>query len=424
MAPRAHLAIYKVCPNCSDSDIIAAFEQAIQDGVHIINLSVSGFPTAEFYNDAVARSSYPAIEKGISVSVSAGNMGSSSSLGHSAPWLMVVGSTSTDRRLAATVKLGNSKEFVGETAYQPSWFNSSVLLPLAFPGINNTIETLYCKNGSMNTIDVKGKIVLCWSAGNVVFQGRVVKEAGGAAMILVGRGGNTPQVRHVLPVSYVKYADGNNIMQYYRSSLSARSIPKATIVFQGQVPGLRPAPGIDTTSSRGPSLTNGGILKPDVVAPGKDILGAWPYRSGPSDNFFRLASGTSMAAPHVAGIMALIKKKHPTWSPAAIQSAIITTAKDMDLDGKPMVDNKNGKPASIFAKGAGLVNPSGAMDPGLVYDRNISDYKGYMCGLGYSSSNVELIIRKHVNCTKVKKIKSITAELCIHHGDLEQHLAQ
>ncbi|KAJ0972875.1 hypothetical protein J5N97_020834 [Dioscorea zingiberensis] len=113
-----------------------------------------------------------------------------------------------------------------------------------------------------------------------------------------------------------------------------------------------------------------------------------------------------MAAPHVAGIMALIKKKHPTWSPAAIQSAIITTAKDMDLDGKPMVDNKNGKPASIFAKGAGLVNPSGAMDPGLVYDRNISDYKGYMCGLGYSSSNVELIIRKHVNCTKVKKIKA------------------
>lgn len=112
-----------------------------------------------------------------------------------------------------------------------------------------------------------------------------------------------------------------------------------------------------------------------------------------------------MASPHVAGVMALIKKKHPTWSQAAIQSAIITTADDVDLAGNRFIDMKNWKPSNIFARGAGHINPPKAMDPGLVYDRNINDYIGYMCGLKYNPTLMQRITGRKVNCTTVKNIK-------------------
>ena len=112
-----------------------------------------------------------------------------------------------------------------------------------------------------------------------------------------------------------------------------------------------------------------------------------------------------MASPHVAGVMALIKKKHPKWSQAAIQSAIVTTADDVDLAGNPFIDMKNWKPSNIFARGAGHINPAKAMDPGLVFDRNFSDYIGYMCGLKYNPSLMQRITGRKVNCTKEKNIK-------------------
>ncbi|KAJ0977813.1 hypothetical protein J5N97_013287 [Dioscorea zingiberensis] len=112
-----------------------------------------------------------------------------------------------------------------------------------------------------------------------------------------------------------------------------------------------------------------------------------------------------MAAPHVAGVMALIKKKYPTWSPAAIQSAIITSADDVDLAGKPFTDMKTWKPSNIFARGAGHLNPPKAMDPGLVFDRNFNDYIGYMCALKYDPITMQRFNGRKIDCAKEKKIK-------------------
>ncbi|RCV07674.1 LOW QUALITY PROTEIN: hypothetical protein SETIT_1G264200v2 [Setaria italica] len=133
-------------------------------------------------------------------------------------------------------------------------------------------------------------------------------------------------------------------------------------------------------SSRGPSRNNGGVLKPDILGPGVDILAAVPRsRRGPS---FASLSGTSMSAPHLA---ASRRCAHPTWSPAAIKSAIMTTA-------DTSVTDEAGAPASYFAMGAGLVNPAKATDPGLVYDISPEEYIPYLCGLGYTDDQVNRII--------------------------------
>ncbi|KAM0944847.1 putative cucumisin [Dioscorea sansibarensis] len=402
MAPRAHLAIYKTYD--SRADYIKSYDQAMIDEVNIINYSLGDEPTANFHDDEAAFAGYKATRKGIPVSVSAGNRGTAKGLSHSAPWLTVVGASWPDRRLAAAVKLGNGDEFIGETGfYQPTHFNSSIFLPIVYPGANNKTETKGCWSDSLNGINVKNKIVLCWAGNKNVDKGRVVLSAGGAAMILMGPIVNTRNDRHVLPVSHVNLEDANKILDYYK--LPGGSPPRATIIFKGQVSGRSPAPAIGTLSSSGPSLTNGGILKPDVIAPGYEILGASIHKDKPFNNYFKFDTGTSMASPHVAGVMALLKKKYPKWSPAAIQSAIITTADDVDLAGKPFTHMKTWKPCNIFDRGAGHINPTKAMDPGLVYDRNFNDYIGYMCALNYNSTHMELFNGRKVDCAKEKKIK-------------------
>ncbi|KAG0483368.1 hypothetical protein HPP92_011452 [Vanilla planifolia] len=115
-----------------------------------------------------------------------------------------------------------------------------------------------------------------------------------------------------------------------------------------------------------------------------------------------------MAAPHVSGVAALLKKLHPDWSPAAIKSAIMTSALTVDRDGNPITDDASGKPASIFAVGAGHVNPPSARDPGLVYNASTEDYIPYLCGLkGYTTLKVRKIVKMPVICKEKKGAEEV-----------------
>ncbi|XP_066324408.1 subtilisin-like protease 1 [Miscanthus floridulus] len=171
---------------------------------------------------------------------------------------------------------------------------------------------------------------------------------------------------------------------------------------KGRTPGSGGTPHsatIPAFSSRGPSRNNGSVLKPDIVGPVVDILAAVPGSArGPS---FASLSGTSMAAPHLSGVAALIKRAHPTWSPAAIKSAIMTTA-DASLT------DATGTPASYFAMGAGLVDAAKAIDPGLVYDTSPEEYIPYLCGLGYTDEQVNLIIypAPAVHCAEMENTEA------------------
>ncbi|CAN1186316.1 Subtilisin-like protease 4 [Linum perenne] len=404
IAPLAHLAVYKICNaagSCKETDILAAMDAAVEDGVDILSLSL-GAGSFPFYEDGIAVGAYGAAQKGVLVTCSAGNLGpKKASLSNEAPWILTVGAGTMDRSVRATVKLGNNAELNGESLSQPKG-SPPKLLPLVYAGANGNPTSALCEPGSLKGVDVKGKVVLCEvdaSRLGKIQKGEEVKRAGGAAMILMNdehAGFETTPDLHLLPASHVSYVDGMNIKRYINSSSS----PTATVVSKGTIFGLPYAPQVATFSSRGPSLASPGILKPDILGPGHRILAAWPSPRGQFS--FNLMSGTSMACPHLSGIAALLKSSHPDWSPAAIKSAIMTTADLTDLGGNLITDQQFAA-VNVFAIGSGHVNPRRADNPGLVYDIQPDDYIPYLCGLGYNDTQVGFTVQKRVDCSTLSK---------------------
>ncbi|PPS06312.1 hypothetical protein GOBAR_AA14333 [Gossypium barbadense] len=423
MAPLAHLAMYKVCgAGCSESAILAAMDAGVEDGVDVLSLSLGG-GSIPFYMDSIALGAFTAIQKGVFVSCSAGNEGPSyGTLSNEAPWILTVGASTIDRSIAAVPKLGNGLTFDGESLYQPNDFPST-LLPLVYSGANGKAASAFCAPGSLKDVDVKGKVVLCERGGDIgrIDKGQEVKDNGGAAMILMNdklNGFSTIADPHVLPATHVGYETGLSIQKYINSTMNAT----ATIIFKGTVLGKQTAPEVTSFSSRGPSLQSFGILKPDIIGPGVSILAAWPVsveNKTNTNSTFNMISGTSMSCPHLSGIAALLKSSHPDWSPAAIKSAIMTTASLVNLGGNPIVDETN-TTADIFATGAGHVNPSKANDPGLIYDIQPDDYIPYLCGLNYTDEEVGTIVQQTVNCSS----ESIIAEAELNYPSFSILLAE
>lgn len=414
IAPMAHLAIYKVCGTfCFESDILAAMDAAVDDGVDILSLSL-GAISVNLHDDAIALGAYTATEKGILVSCSAGNRGPSNfSLSNEAPWIFTVGASTIDRKIRATAVLGNNTTFDGESAFQPANFPTTQL-PLVYAGMLNATDPQirFCSERSLNKTDIRGKVVVCDLGGLIpgIKKGMAVKNGGATAMIIVNTaayGNLTLAEAHVLPTTHVSYADGLKIKTYINSTTA----PTATIVFKGTVIGDDRAPIVAAFSSRGPNNVSPGILKPDILGPGVNILAAWPVSVENNTNTaytFNVISGTSMSCPHLSGVAALLKSAHPDWSPAAIKSAIMTTADVVNLAKNPIEDERF-LPANVFSTGSGHVNPSKANNPGLVYDLKPEDYIPYLCGLNYTNREVGAILQRRVNCS---------AESSIQEGDL------
>ncbi|KAL3737132.1 hypothetical protein ACJRO7_025972 [Eucalyptus globulus] len=376
MAPHAHLAIYQVCSalDCFESDFLAGFDAALADGVDMLSLSLGG-DSLPFYMDSLAIATFAAIQRGIFVSCAAGNTGPHlGTVSNVAPWMLTVGASSTDRNFASNVKLGNGVEYEGEALSQLSF--PSTLLPLVYPGIDGTEGSKYCLKGALISSEIKGKVVACESGrGNPSME---VKRAGGAAMIFMNpKLAGIANMAYVfpLPTSQVSYFTGKEIKAYINST----ETPTATI---GTTYGNPTAPALTVFSSRGPSSVSPGILKPDVIGPGLDILAAWPFpisNDTKAKYYFDILFGTSTSCPHLSGIAALIKAAHPDWSPAAIKSAIMTSAKQLNIKQNPILDERL-QPADVFGIGAGHVNPAKAIDPGFIYDIQPDNYIPYLCG--------------------------------------------
>ncbi|CAA3011690.1 subtilisin-like protease [Olea europaea subsp. europaea] len=403
IAPLAHLAIYKVCSaSCPESAILAAMDAAIDDGVDVLSISLGG-PSSDFYSDSIALGAFSAMRKGIFVSCSAGNGGPYNySILNEAPWILTVGASTIDRKITATAVLGNDESFDGESAFQPMDF-ASAFLPLVDARMLNSsdFDVQYCLPESLNKTNIRGKIVVCEVGGGIkrILKGQAVKDAGGIAMILVNNEqyGNTKFAEaHVVPAAHISYADGLKVKIYINSTLN----PVAKILLKGTLIGDDRAPVVAAFSSRGPNFESPGIPKPDILGPGVNILAAWPVsveKTTHTKSTFNMISGTSMSCPHLSGVAALLKSSHPNWSPAAIKSAIMTTADVVNIARKP-IEDENFLPANVFATGSGHVNPSRANDPGLVYDIQPEDYVPYLCGLNYTNRQVGIIIQRRVNC--------------------------
>ncbi|KAL8053715.1 hypothetical protein ABFX02_05G091100 [Erythranthe guttata] len=385
VAPLAHLAIYKVCSSssdgCSESDILAAMDAVIDDGVDVISIS-SGGRSTRFYEDNLALGAFSAVQRGIWVICSAGNDGPAhTTLVNGAPWILTVGASTTDRSLRGTAVLGNNVEFNGESVFPLDSPPLPPQLPLLYPGMNGVLAASLCNAESLN--DTRS-------------------TAGGTAMILMNmdyQGFTTSTDVYAIPATNVNYEDGLTILSY----LNSTSTPTATIEFKGTITGDRKSPTVADFSARGPNYESQGILKPDVVGPGVNILAAWPNlvaNNNTRSNYFEMISGTSVSCPHLSGVAALIKSAHPDWSPAAIKSAIMTSADVVDRENHPIMDEEH-LPADAFAIGAGHVNPARASDPGLIYDIAPDDYIPYLCGLNYTSRKVSKILLRRAHCSAV-----------------------
>ena len=131
----------------------------------------------------------------------------------------------------------------------------------------------------------------------------------------------------------------------------------------------------------GPALAGGGdLLKPDITAPGVDVIAAVSPAGDANGNAFNAQSGTSASTPHVSGIAALVMQAHETWSPMWVKSALMTTATTLDNQGKPI--QRSGRDATPLDDGSGHVSPARAFDPGVVYDSDADDWIAYGCAIG------------------------------------------
>ncbi|EYU40429.1 hypothetical protein ABFS82_14G120600 [Erythranthe guttata] len=416
VAPKARLAVYKVCwknSGCFDSDILAAFDAAVNDGVDVISISIGGSDgtSSPYYLDPIAIGSYGAVSRGIFVSSSAGNGGPNvMSATNLAPWLTTVGAGTIDRNFPAEVILSDGRKFTGVSIYSGEQLNGK-MYPLIYPGKSGALSASLCMENSLSPNSIKGKIVICDRGSNPrVAKGLVVKKAGGIGMILANGESNGEGLvgdAHLLPACAVGSSEGDRIKAY----LSSNPTATATINFRGTVVGTKPAPVVASFSGRGPNGLNLEILKPDLIAPGVNILAAWTEAVGPtgldSDNRkteFNIVSGTSMACPHVSGAAALLKSAHPDWSPAAIRSAMMTTATLTDNSFSRMTDEFSNKSATPYDFGAGNLNLDLAMDPGLVYDLMNEDYVSFLCSIEYAPTTIQVITRSRVNCPMRKPL--------------------
>ncbi|KAK7349377.1 hypothetical protein VNO77_06702 [Canavalia gladiata] len=397
IASRARVAMYKALweDGSYSSDIIAAIDAAISDGVDVISLSL-GFNDVPLYEDPIAIATFAAIEKGIFVSTSAGNAGPIlGTLHNGTPWVITVAAGTLDREFQGTLMLGNGVQITGLSLYHGNWSSSHV--PIVFMDFCDNVDKL---------INVRSKIVVCEDDGTLSDQVSNVNLANVVAAVFISNSSDTLfYIENSFASIIISPLNGEIVKAYIRNNSNSQ----ASMSFKTTTLGSKPAPSVDSYSSRGPSSSCPFVLKPDITAPGTLILAAWPQKVpvqvyGKQKFFsdFNLLSGTSMACPHVAGVATLLRAAYPDWSPAAIRSAIMTTSDIYDNTMGPIKDiGDDYKPATPLALGAGHINPNKALDPGLVYDVGIQDYVNLLCALNFTQKNITTITKSSSNdCSK------------------------
>ncbi|KAG2601309.1 subtilisin-like protease SBT3.5 isoform X2 [Panicum virgatum] len=395
-APRARIAVYKsVWPSSggwragTTATVLAAIDDAIHDGVDVLSLSL----VAEENSFGALH----AVQKGIAVVYAAGNLGPARQVvSNTAPWVITVAASKIDRSFPTVITLGNKQQIVGQSLYyeEDSSPPRRGFKLLAFGGL--------CSSSALNATDVRGKIVLCASLLASLLEPfplalRNVLNGGGVGIIFAQYTTNlvdaTADCKGIACV-LVDLDTANLITLYMGDARSpvAKIAPARTVTGEEAV-----APKVAAFSSRGPSINYPEVIKPDIAAPGASILGA-------IKDAYVIGSGTSMATPHVSGVVALLKALHPNWSPAALKSAIMTTASVSDGRGMPIL--AQGMPQKIadpFDYGGGHINPNKAADPGLIYDIDPSDYnKFFSCNFMKSvQCNATMLPGYHLNLPSI-----------------------
>ncbi len=374
IAPRARVVAYSACGElgCFTSDLVGAIDQAVFDGVHVINYSIGGGASLAGADDIAFLF---AADANVWVATSNGNNGPGPyTVGGpaSVPWITSVGASTQNRTFQGSASSSDGWEFFGASVT-----GGTEELPLV--DAEDAGDEL-CAVGALDPSIVSGKIVLCKRGAYArVAKSQAVMEAGGAGMILYnGSDADTQNTdNHYVPSVHINNTDGLVIKAYIDSAGSA-----AIAQINGGTYTPIDAPWMAAFSSRGPNPVAEDIIKPDITAPGVNILAGntpTPVLGAPGQ-LFQAIGGTSMSSPHVAGMFALLRQAHPDWSAAMAKSAIMTTAY------QDVMKEDGATPADPFDMGAGHLNPGdkvqkrgSAFNPGLVYNAGFLDYLGFLC---------------------------------------------
>nr|XP_019705465.1 subtilisin-like protease SBT2.5 [Elaeis guineensis] len=422
MAPGARIAAYKAVYSFGGymSDVVAAVDKAVEDGVDILSLSIgpSAVPPgpAAFLNILEVELLFAA-KAGVSVIQAVGNGGpASSSILSFSPWVTSVAASTTDRKYNNSIILGTGQSLPG-TGLSPATMEKE-FFPIA------AAEDVCSRNTSFLVVQncqhpdpfipelVRGKLIVCTYISEFIYAptsieaiASTIQEIGAVGFIItMDRSYDSePPVDSTstlsVPGIVLSSREASQALWEYYDSNTVRGINGGVAHFgaTGRILDGRRAiytgqgPAIASYSSRGPDVNNAlmetaDVLKPNIMAPGSAIWAAWSPKSDNNQNAigqeFALQSGTSMATPHVAGVAALIKQKHPNWSPAAITSAMMTSADVTDRSGSPMRSQGNEvATATPFDYGAGAINAARAIDPGLILDIAFKNYIQFLCAV-------------------------------------------
>ncbi len=384
VAPRANVIAYDVCYTntatgqglCPSSSSVAAVNQAVADGVvDVINFSIGG--GVDPWADSVSLAFLNAVDSGIYVSSSAGNSGpAANTLGHNEPWvsataasqtgrngystgIMVTGPTPVPANLAPLLMTDG----LGGT---PLSATIPATTPLRIsPGISTTSDG--CVAFPAGTF--AGAIaVIRRGTCSFAIKTNNASAAGAIAVVIANNttGAIAPSVPGTtIPVFGVPQTDGDNLRNFGQANPTTAT---AQITFP-PLPIPNTPDALASFSSRGPAGTYN-LLKPDITAPGAQILAAVSDTVSVtgSPNAVALFSGTSMASPHQAGAAMLIRQARPTWTPPEIKSALALTAAQTVL----LEDQVT--PANPFARGSGRVQVDKAINAGLVMNETTANY--------------------------------------------------
>lgn len=409
IAPRARIAAYKACwlrpgairASCNASDLAQAIDQAVADGVDIISYSVGNDDGSINSPDALAL--LAASKAGIFSAVAAGNAGpglGTISSPASAPWVTTVAASSRDggvfdEALEILEPAANAGRILALEAdfTQPLADSGTIEETLVRVDDGSTDVANLGETGAIddacqaieNNAAVSGKIAYIRRTG-CTFSTKIrnAEDAGAIAVVVFSNTGapvtmsSDDNTAIEIPAVMIGQADGDLLLDRLLEEELVRLRLANGLFLEQADTGNRVA----DFSSRGPVSESPDILKPDLTAPGINILAATSstQANGPKGLEFAYLSGTSMATPHVAGVAALLREANPDWSPAALRSALMSSAY---TEG---VTRGEGEPADAFDRGAGHLNPNGANTPGLVFDASDLDYDAFGCGAAAFSS--------------------------------------
>ncbi|CAM6105274.1 unnamed protein product [Calypogeia fissa] len=436
MAPRARIAVYKALYRMFggfNADVVAAIDKAVQDGVDILNLSLGpNSPPADTtitFLSVFDLACLAAVSAGVLVVQAAGNGGPypQTTLSFS-PWIVTVAAGVDDRTYPNYVDLGNNQKLMGEGLAPSTPGDQLIKMVLAQDAVVGPPNPIYdpsdCQDSSsFSQAMVSGNILICTYSFNFIYGGSTIKlveetatnlTAAGFVMVVQSdtAGSRFDPIPITMPGIIITTQNNSQmLLDYYNSSTvrdvkgQAQSFGAVAKIGNGQTAVYSgTSPVVAVYSSRGPdirdfSFNNADLLKPNILAPGTLIWGAWSPVGIDQQAFlgeeFALISGTSMATPHIAGVAAVLKQQNPTWGPAILNSALSTTASIFNPDGSPLQaqqlsfggqsDNILGTP---FDYGSGAVNATAALDPGIVFQAGYDDYIRFICatpGVSYDS---------------------------------------